>query len=56
MNRTCFLCRKPLPVEQRATVFCSVRCQERYERLERDGQPRLPRDGASPRPEPPAPR
>jgi len=28
MVRTCFFCRKPLPIEQRGTVFCSVRCQE----------------------------
>lgn len=28
MMRTCFFCHKPLPIEQRGTVFCSVRCQE----------------------------
>ena len=28
MGRLCFWCHKPLPIEQRATVFCSRRCQE----------------------------
>ncbi|MBI3993262.1 MAG: DUF2116 family Zn-ribbon domain-containing protein [Candidatus Lambdaproteobacteria bacterium] len=34
MNRHCFLCNKPLPVEQRTTVFCSARCEERYRLLQ----------------------
>ena len=28
MERRCFFCHKPLPVELRATVFCSERCQD----------------------------
>lgn len=28
MVRQCFVCKKPLPVEKRATVYCSLRCQE----------------------------
>jgi hypothetical protein len=42
MVRTCFFCHKPLPLEQRGTVFCSVRCQELEAQLQA-ATPDLPR-------------
>ncbi len=45
MERLCFFCRKALPIERRAEIFCSPRCQELHRKLPR-GAP------AAPAPEP----
>ncbi len=43
MIRTCFVCGKPLPIEKRATVYCSLRCQELDARLRPVAAPRPPK-------------
>ena len=33
MNRDCYFCGKKLKIEQRASMFCSLRCQELHRTL-----------------------
>ncbi|MBI4082082.1 MAG: hypothetical protein HY423_05670 [Candidatus Lambdaproteobacteria bacterium] len=33
MTRTCFQCNKPLPIERRHSVFCSLRCEQLHTHL-----------------------
>ena len=33
MKRECYFCGKKLKIEQRASMFCSLRCQELYRTL-----------------------
>lgn len=35
--RTCFLCGEAVPLERRATVFCSLRCETLYGRMRERG-------------------
>jgi hypothetical protein len=37
MTRECFFCHKPLSIEQRDTVFCSLRCQTLASQMEQGG-------------------
>lgn len=46
MYRTCFFCHRPLTVRQRASVFCSLRCQALYARLAGRAAPEGPRAGS----------
>ena len=39
MARECYFCHKPLSIEQRTTVFCSLRCQTLASQLEGGGPP-----------------
>ncbi len=50
MIRECFFCHKPLSIEQRMTVFCSLRCQTLASQLEQGGprRPEVPGHGAPP--------
>ena len=38
MSKECYFCRKSLPVQKRATVFCGPRCQELYRKVEADAE------------------
>lgn len=41
MLRECFFCHKPLSIQQRTTVFCSLRCQTLARQMEQDSPRRL---------------
>lgn len=43
MTRECFFCHRPLSIEQRTTVFCSLRCQTLASQLEAGGPRGAPR-------------
>ncbi|MCZ6843054.1 MAG: DUF2116 family Zn-ribbon domain-containing protein [SAR324 cluster bacterium] len=51
MSRHCFFCRKPLGIEKRAEMFCSLRCRELYGKLRREAPRR--KLSEAPRPGPP---
>lgn len=37
--RACYLCAKEIPIERRHSVFCTLRCEQQYQELERRAPP-----------------
>jgi hypothetical protein len=37
--RHCFLCAKEISIQRRNSVFCSIRCEQTYQALERRAPP-----------------